>query len=60
LDSSIIFIKDSNEIYTHGREYQWVGWSYLKEIYPSGYTVFRTADDKILNGSDGPFYVKIK
>jgi hypothetical protein len=25
LDSSIIFIKDSNEIYTHGREYQWVG-----------------------------------
>lgn len=24
LDSSIIFVKDSNEIYTHGEEYQWI------------------------------------
>ena len=30
LDSSIVFVKDSNEIYTHGEEYQFVGWSYIK------------------------------
>ena len=29
LDSSIVFVKDSNEIYTHGEEYQFVGWSKL-------------------------------
>ena len=24
LDSSIVFVKDSNEIYTHGEEYQFI------------------------------------
>jgi hypothetical protein len=24
LDSSIVFIKDTNKIYTHGEEYQWI------------------------------------
>lgn len=24
LDSSIVFVKDSNMIYTHGEEYQWI------------------------------------
>ena len=31
LDTSIVFIKDANKIYTHGTEYQWVGWSELKQ-----------------------------
>jgi len=28
-ETSIVFVKDINEIYTHGEEYQWVGWSIL-------------------------------
>lgn len=28
-DSSIVFIKETNEIYTHGESYSFVGWSYL-------------------------------
>ena len=30
LDSSIVFVKDSNEIYTHGEEYQFIAWSILE------------------------------
>jgi hypothetical protein len=29
-DTSIVFVKDSNTIYTHGEEYQFVGWSVLE------------------------------
>jgi hypothetical protein len=29
LDTSIIFIKDINAIYTHDTEYQYIGWSYI-------------------------------
>ena len=29
LDSSIVFVKDSNEIYTHNAAYKWIGWSKL-------------------------------
>lgn len=32
-ETSIVFVKDSNEIYTHEEEYQWVGWNVIKDIY---------------------------
>lgn len=44
LDSSIVFIKDTNKIYTHGEEYQWISWSYLKTDVPTGYSLFITSD----------------
>jgi hypothetical protein len=34
-DSSIVFIKETNEIYTHGESYNFVGWSYLTLTEPS-------------------------
>lgn len=43
-DTSIVFVKDANIIYTHGEEYQWVSWSYLKTDVPEGYSLFITAD----------------
>lgn len=40
-DSSIVFVKDSNEIYTHGEEYQFVGWSILENTT----SIFYVYDD---------------
>ena len=31
-DTSIVFIKDSNTIYTHGEEYQFMGWGYIGTV----------------------------
>lgn len=31
LDTSIVFIKDNNTIYTHGEEYRFIKWSELKQ-----------------------------
>ena len=44
LDSSIVFVKDSHEIYTHGEQYQFIEWSYLTTDVPVGYSVFMLAD----------------
>lgn len=30
LDTSIVFIKDKNKIYTHGLEYQFIEWTILR------------------------------
>lgn len=57
-ENSIVFIKDSTEIYTHGTEYQWVGWTYLASPYPTGYTVYRIVDGEVFDTSDSPFYIK--
>lgn len=57
-ENSIVFIKDSTEIYTHNAEYQWIGWSYLPSPYPTGYTVYRTVDGEVFDTSDSSFYIK--
>lgn len=31
-DSSIVFVKDANMIYTHGEEYQFIEWGYLGTV----------------------------
>ena len=58
LDSSIVFIKDTNKIYTHGTEYQWVGWSELLSVVPDGYETFSISDGTF-SASDGDFFVKL-
>lgn len=54
LDTSIVFIKDTNKIYTHGEEYQFVEWSILGTIgdssddttnVPVGYSYYILAGD---------------
>ena len=57
LDTSIVFIKDANKIYTHGTEYQWVGWTELKHTNLDEYEFF-LALDGTFSASDGEFYVK--
>ena len=57
LDTSIVFIKDANKIYTHGTEYQWVGWTELKHTGLDEYEFF-LVQDEIFSASDGKFYVK--
>lgn len=39
LDTSIVFVKDSKEIYTHGNAYKSVNWSVLEEE-PSGVYIY--------------------
>ena len=56
LEHSIVFIEDANEIYTHGTEYQWVGWSVLTVPIPEGYSLYE-AEDGTFHASDGPFYI---
>ena len=36
LDSSIVFVKDTNRIYTHGEKYQFIQWTVLSRYYYSG------------------------
>lgn len=31
-DSSIVFVKDANMIYTHGEEYRFIEWGYLGTV----------------------------
>lgn len=57
-ETSIVFIKDSNSIYTHNTEYQFIEWSYLIPSYPEGYTGFYTSEGEAFYAADGPFYVK--
>ena len=50
LDTSIVFIKDTNKIYTHGAEYQFIEWSYIDA--PSGYTSYLLQDRSVWRDSD--------
>lgn len=52
-DTSIVFVKDANIIYTHGEEYQWVSWSYLKVDVPTGYSLFVTSDGNTWTDANG-------
>lgn len=45
LDASIVFIKDTNKIYTHGSEYQFIEWSYIDA--PEGYTSYLLKDNSV-------------
>lgn len=45
LNTSIVFIKDTNKIYTHGTEYQFVEWSYIDA--PEGYTSYLLSDRSV-------------
>ena len=45
LDTSIVFIKDTNKIYTHGGEYQFIEWSYIDA--PSAYTSYLLSDRSV-------------
>ena len=51
-DSSIVFIKETNEIYTHGESYNFVGWSYLILDVPEGYNLFMLTDGSQFIDSD--------
>lgn len=57
-ETSIVFVKDSNEIYTHGEEYQWVGWSYLTVDVPEGYTLFYTTEGSLKDKNNEYFVIK--
>lgn len=53
LDTSVVFIKDSNIIHTHGEDYQFVEWSVIGVVgspeppveIPKGYAYVKPADD---------------
>lgn len=48
-DSSIVFIKNSKRIHTHGHTYKMVNWKVLDEnVVPSGYSL-----DGTVNGNGG-------
>ena len=50
LDTSIVFIKDTNKIYTHDTEYQWIGWSYIDA--PKGFTSYLLKDRSVWRDND--------
>ena len=50
LDTSIVFIKNANKIYTHGTEYQLIGWSYIDA--PEGYTSYLLRDRSVWRDND--------
>lgn len=60
-DTSIVFIKDSNTIYTHKEEYQFVGWNYLGTVgspeppieIPAGFAYVKPVDDDWWIDSEG-------
>lgn len=53
LDTSIVFVKDTNKIYTHGAEYQFVEWGYIGVVgspeppieIPVGYAYVKPVND---------------
>lgn len=55
-ETSIVFVKDANEIYTHGEEYQWVVWSYLTVDVPEGYSLFNAKDGALKDVNDEYIY----
>lgn len=53
LDTSIVFVKDSNIIHTHGEDYQFIEWSVIGVVgspepsvkIPKGYAYVKPIDD---------------
>lgn len=61
LDTSIVFIQDAQEIYTHGTEYQFVNWSKLMTEVPQGYTYFVVdGTEGALLDSEGKYFYTLK
>lgn len=58
LDTSIVFIKDANEIHTHNTSYNFVNWSILSDEPNYSATQFVTSDGKVFLDANGKvFYV---
>lgn len=57
-ETDIVFIKDTDEIYTHGERYQFVGWNAIDINVPLDYYLFTSSDGHTLTGSDKIFLTK--
>lgn len=60
-DSSIVFVKDANMIYTHGEAYQFIEWTVLSNsnVPPDGYDIITDLEHNQLSDSEGlELYVK--
>ena len=51
--TSIVFIEDSREIWTHGKLYSGVNWSIIGDFVPTGYTKFMLPDDILFTDANG-------
>lgn len=60
LDTSIVFIKDSNEIFTHKTPYSFIGWSELMIDIPEGYRAIRDSNGIYLRDSSGEYLTVIE
>lgn len=59
-ETSIVFVKDSNEIYTHGNLYSFCNWGVLKTEIPAGYnTLIGSNNIQILDSTGAEIYVLI-
>ena len=61
LDTSIVFIKDSNMIHTHGEDYRFIGWTVLSNsnVPPDGYDIITDSEHNQLSDSEGlELYIK--
>lgn len=60
LDTSIVFIKDSNEIFTHKTPYSFMGWGELMIDVPEGYRATRDSNGIYLRDSSGEYLTVIE
>jgi len=60
LDTSICFIKDSNEIFTHKTLYSFMEWSELEIDIPEGYRAIRDSNGIYLKDSSGEYLTVIE
>lgn len=60
LDTSIVFIKDSNEIFTHKTMYSFMGWSELKIDVPEGYKSLKDSNGIYLRDASGEYLTVIE
>ena len=58
-DASIVFIKDTNKIYTHDKEYQFVGWNKLTVDVPQGYELVYFRDGAVKT-ADGEYFCVVE
>lgn len=62
LDTSVVFIKDSNIIHTRGEDYQFIGWSVLGTVgpaepnVPAGYRLFNLMGE---GNNDSPYWTDV-
>lgn len=56
-EEAVVFIEDSNEIHTHGKNYKCISWSKLTLDVPEGHERFYV-DDALFRTADGHFFTK--